>query len=61
MIEKLKGNRTYLAAGALVVLGVAHALGYADVSPEVYEAVKTALGAAAIAFLRLGVAEAATK
>lgn len=41
--EALSGKKSYLAAGGLVLLGVAVALGYADADPNLVEGVKVAL------------------
>lgn len=55
--EALSGKKSYLAAGGLVLLGVAVALGYADADPNLVEGVKVALLGALGAALRAGVAK----
>ena len=60
--DALRGKKSYLAAGMLVLLGVGTALGYVtDLPPEVVEGAKLALLGALGGALKAAVAKAEAK
>lgn len=59
--KALAGKKSYLTAALLIVLGIAQALGYAEIPQEVREGLLTILTGAGVAFLRAGVKKVETK